>query len=193
MEKQNVQEIAEQTKTASQVVAARIVRLIEYSAREGFRDVDFEPAQDAGESEEAWLKRAGFLHWIVNDGLESDHEYGLRVKAFLPEGETTSSGYHAMVLINDGCDGVEYVVVRTRSDLLQLRMALAPLHSLSVMQRLDWLVTVAEKAFCAWHEHEAGEICRDCAPGEARRMRERRKRHEAEETARIAEQKARAV
>lgn len=136
------------------------MKAVQYTAGQGFSEIEVVPEWENGTFEE-WRKRAGFAMGAF-DGLDSNCLHGEGVRIYHAE---TALEWHAVVSVDDG-DGCELVFVRTRADLLELRMKLIPFHALAVMRRFDMLVSIAEKAFTAWHDHEPSDACWNCSPGE---------------------------
>ncbi len=153
------------------------MKAIEYSKAHGFRDVLLEPPEIEGESFREWGVRAGFEEHGLHDGLESVRDYGhsvaIRVAADRKDGS-------ALVEVGDS-DSYDLVIVRSRAELLNLRMALVPFHAIALGQRIDAVCSMAEKAFHAWHGHKHYHVCRECDPDEwAREQRAQEKRLQKE-------------
>lgn len=140
------------------------MKITEYSIAGGFKEIDFDVEWGEGELEGEWLKRAGFADSGLNDGLHSERDYGSTIVVYLSVAK--NSDWFAIVAVGD-CADTEYIAVRTRIDLMDLRIKLAPLRTIAVFQRFDLLVSLVEKAFHAWHGHDFEEACDDCDPYQA--------------------------
>jgi len=148
------------------------MRLIKYSISGGYEDVDYGPEFPTGMSDQQWLVVAGFeIGTMVTDRVRDDPDRVLlmdpEVVVYWPKEESST---RRIVEVRTGEDS-HFVLVETLSDLLHLRLALAPLHLLALGMRLDSLVTVAEKTFRLSHGHDAYESCEACDP-ERERLKE---------------------
>lgn len=138
------------------------MKLIEFTAANGFRDFESELDWKDGEDQEDFLARAGYERVAMSDGAYSQREYGYSV-AIHRSGIGEPPKWHALVFVSDG-DRHDFVAVPTAADLLVLRMRLVPFHAIGVLERFDQAISLLEKAFTAWHGHESHYPCAECDP-----------------------------
>jgi hypothetical protein len=136
------------------------MKIMEYTAQTGLRDIDFEPRQE-GDDDRTWRMRAGFERLIDSFGFdELPAPHVLRIYKANDE----HAEWHALVYVGDSGAEMDLIAVRTRSDLLHLRIFLKPLIEQMFMVWMAPVATIAMRAFCAWHEHEWDDPCARCAP-----------------------------
>ncbi len=140
------------------------MKMIEFTAAQGFRMSGLEFTWQDNETEEQFLDRNGFELSVVQERLDSEgDDEGLQVVIHYAKEETTA--HHALVETSDA-GRYNYILVANAADLIELRLRLLPWHGLAVMRRFDELVDLAQKAFTAWHGHEPTRPCSSCAPFE---------------------------
>jgi hypothetical protein len=155
------------------------MKFLSYTKMSGFQEIDFEP-EWGDEDYSEWALKAGFETYGHLDSSDSEADWGTEVRIYCSSG---NKEWCALVEIGDG-GTIDWILVRTRIDLLYLRMELIPFHALATIRRFDRLVKLSEQAFCAWHGHEAMYPCQKCDPLqvdlEERERRTARKKREAE-------------
>ena len=128
------------------------MKCMQYSKAEGFTEMESPAEWEPEDTHESWLNKCGLGEHPWHDGLCSQRDGGAGVATYTAKNGIDNPAWAAMVEVDNG-DNVDSVFVRTRADLLNLRMALAPIRTIEVAQRFDDLVTMAEKALQAWREH----------------------------------------
>ena len=128
-----------------------------------------------GDSEDIWLRSAGF-------GCPDRYgvEYGVMLEVYGRE-----SGEYLCVL--SGTDANDYILVENRASLMALRIALAPLVSMGILDyRLEGVMQTAERSFLHTHNHEPMYSCRDCETEQEQRERRAREARTRERVAKLA-------
>jgi hypothetical protein len=155
------------------------MKMTAWSQRDGFHEVDFE-AEDSDAPEEvgAWLSRLGFERTAAD--VDGDLDYGgYSLRVYYRCSEAKTQGWLALVDVDSWGDRTHSVLVANESDLLALRIAVAPLLMLNLAHQVQLLEDVAKRAFYIFHRHETGVQCASCEyPDEAAARREREQEKE---------------
>lgn len=137
--------------------------IIVWSQKEGFFSVEKDlgwGAVPGGEDEDKWLERISATHQET-----FGTECGDQLKFFT---FSEHKEYWGFCLI-DSYAKDEQIFVRTKADMVALRLLLAPPLICSMDSRLDSLESLAETAYRLWHGHERTSFCARCEPEAWRR------------------------
>lgn len=175
-----------------------------FTQTEGFVDFEVPERLRCGEKEswDQYKERVGLKHeWRQDRGCGRRY-----LDEFFTE-ETTGSAVcdsitsasgdepRFRVEVQDaGIGGADWEVVwvKTRGDLLALRIKLAQLMSaVETTWAFSDLLMLAKRTFMRYHEHDPDEVCSECAPDEHKRRQKalseaREKKLKAERDARLA-------
>jgi hypothetical protein len=155
-----------------------------FSQKDGFTDYDPPPsiAWAEGEDEAAWLRRTRYeTEWTMGDDGGSPFE-ATRV---ICRKQAVDIGAPTYLVEQWDSEQGTLIYVRSRPDVLALKIRLAPLMLESVRLLSELAYQAVSRGFYAYHGHYPSRVCRACDPDayeieqDERRAREARKRDSA--------------
>lgn len=143
--------------------------LLEFRQQLGFAEYSLPPefAWQDDEDDIHWMHRLGYVdqQWVMGDESGEDH-----ITAHRRNDDAGTEVPLFLVVLSDYSSG-EFVFVHDAPSLLALRIQLAPMLGVVIVDRLVAVHEIAAKHFRAEHGHDPLGSCEACDPEEMKRRR----------------------